>query len=428
MNIHQVNIFEDGGNLTSEKLADFRSQLRPVGCVQKTQAVTTPVIDAVKQLEEKKVHSQAHQKKLRGKPQPKKKTFSPNANRPFPTPPQKKDVEKKNLTVEQTEQETIEELVKKKVDEKAPTVANLQEPVEKSDCITEKKLTDKRDVAQVKIEESEKPGFFKRSVQAISNFAKKVFYGIKNIFEAVFGKLFGRVTQIKVGGKIVTFDGHNPSKINSVAKLKVELDPETAETFKGISTIGSIAANTLPPKAPPLPADGIVPVKDWRKQPKAKEQQEEQQTAGISIKELVEKRRREEHQGEVFNLLAEGLAGWRHARHLDEDDDDDSFFEVTFTRDDGKKTGLSFDGDKSVEIKTEIVDKKPKNYSGLRKKQELSGKPDSIDSNVLAEAMKKLKKVKVEDRQTKQDDETDLGSILLAGFMRNAAHLMQNDD
>ncbi len=400
MNIQSMKLFDDGGNLTSEKLIGFRNKLRPVGAVQKTQEATAPVIESIQKAEEKKVQVKIYHKPLRGKPQAKKRAPLPKVyvNRPLPTPSAKNEVDRKG---------------------------------EEKRVSTEKKnLTDKRVIKEVK---AKKPGFFTRSVHAIGNFAKKVFYGIKDFFEAVFGKLFGRVTKIKVGGKEITFDGHTPSKMKSAASLKVDLDPVAANAFKGITTLGTIAANTLPPSAPPLPSDGVIPVKGWRKDPKVEEKKSEKQTTALSIKEIVEKRRLEleQPQNAMFDHLSSGLAELRNASHHDDSDDtddDDSFFEVTFTREDGKKTDLTFDGEKTVAIKTEIVDRKSRVYTGLSKKQGTTEEAKHINNNVLEQAMNKLKKVEKKDHQMKKNDQMKMIDLFFASIMRNAPHLLQDDE
>jgi hypothetical protein len=409
--------FNDDGELTNSKLQDFRNQLRPVGNYSKTTESATPIIEKIGVQEKEQSQGRLKTKPLRGKPQPKKRPLptsparvSPNINRPLPPPPIVQ------TTVIDTKQKPEDEIleIKKEVTE-----------------TPQEKICDTRKVEEIKLE---KPGFFKRTAQGISNFAKMVFFGIKDFFESVFGKLFGRVTKIKVGGKEITFDGHDSKKKlkdGKTTSLYIELDPQAASTLKGVVSLGKIAADHLPPPPPPLPTDGNIPVKNWRQQVQTYSVQE-QQTEQVNIKELVEKRRRENQTQGVFGDLAAGLANWREKRHLDEyscdDEDDEPFFQVTFTKDDGKQTDLTFDGEKTVEISTEVQELQPKEYSGLRKKRDAAGEVQPLDKNVLAVAMSRLNKVEPRVKSAHQGELNDLGNVLLAGFMKNAAHLLVEEE
>jgi hypothetical protein len=81
---------------------------------------------------------------------------------------------------------------------------------------------------------------------------------------------------------------------------------ELPQYLRGVVSLGKIAADHLPPANPPPPIDGKLSVKNWRQQVQTNHVQEEQ-SVQVSIKELVEKRRRKSQTPGVFGYLAAGL-------------------------------------------------------------------------------------------------------------------------
>lgn len=86
------------------------------------------------------------------------------------------------------------------------------------------------------------------------------------------------------------------------------------------------------------------------------------------------------------------------------------------------KQTFSFDGKKTVEIKTEIVEQKPKVYNDLSKKQEKKSNLEVLDDNILAAAMKKLNKLGKRVSQPKCSDQGDMLHVLDRAFMKNMPH------
>ncbi|MEM1283444.1 MAG: hypothetical protein AAGG81_07810, partial [Chlamydiota bacterium] len=245
---------------------------------------------------------------------------------------------------------------------------------------------------------------------------------------------------IKIACKEIAFDGDEQSKggdrvSENRANVKIQLDEVAADTFKAIGTIGNLAAKNLPTPSPSLniPTPPPLPEKNWRPQRKNKVQEPERKAEGKDSQGLVKEEQKEqdvkkqEKKGEsLADVLAEGLKHLRELQNPDEKEDNDSTFEITFTRDDGKQTNLSFDGDQTVEIETEIGDQKPKVYNDLNKKQEQKSNVEVISDNVLKAARNNLNKFKKSFSQPKCSDQDDIGHVLLRGFMKNASNLLPN--